>query len=353
MLKINRSTTPMNIQLFADLDDPELQAAIMQMFERADQQAPSQTAEQEAPIAPPDGAMLPSEQAAQEPTAQNVEPQQVTDQPQADPNGGQPAPAGPQQQELLGGKFKSVDDLLAAYQNIESFAGRKAQEAAQYKAMLEQIQNQQTMQQDPAPQAQMQPAQQTSSEGVSILEDDEALAEMLYSNPAKVIQLLREEARREAQTAVQPLIERDAQAQAEQAWRETVDAFAATHPDYQDWSESMSQFIMENPQLRNLPNVLEIAYNAVRGQAYVPPAPAPDPATYLQDQEFVKNHILTNPDIKNQIIQQYLTELANGGQPLSIGQVQAGGSILATPPKQPRTIEEAGEVLMGWLNKQR
>lgn len=326
MLLNKSSITPMNLQLFASgMEDEEFQNQLMQMFDGAEQQ---QT-EEPAPVETPNGATMPADPS--QPPMQ--EPQQPS---------GEPGTPGPQQ-ELIGGKFKSVDDLLNAYTNIESFATKKAQEAAQYKAMAEQIQNQQSQFQDPAP-------EQTSPEEVDPLEDEEALSELLYSDPVKVIKMIKESAIREAQSTVQPLLERDAQAQKQAEWQERVDGFAAEHPDLDRWSESMARIIMENPELRDHPKGLELAYHAAKGQHYAEP---PDPTIYLQDQDFVKNNIIGNEEIKNQIIQQYLTELQNGGQPLSIGQSQAGGSTPMTPPKRPASIEEAGEMALSWMNKQK
>lgn len=326
MLLNKSSITPMNLQLFASgMEDEEFQNQLMQMFDGAEQQ---QT-EEPAPVETPNGATMPADPS--QPPMQ--EPQQPS---------GEPGTPGPQQ-ELIGGKFKSVDDLLNAYTNIESFATKKAQEAAQYKAMAEQIQNQQSQFQDPAP-------EQTSPEEVDPLEDEEALSELLYSDPVKVIKMIKESAIREAQSTVQPLMEREAQAQKQAEWQERVDSFAAEHPDLDRWSESMARVIMENPELRDHPKGLELAYQAAKGQHYAEP---PDPTIYLQDQDFVKNNIIGNEEIKNQIIQQYLTELQNGGQPLSIGQSQAGGSTPMTPPKRPASIEEAGEMALSWMNKQK
>jgi hypothetical protein len=333
MLLNKSSITPMNLQLFASgMEDEEFQNRLMQMFDGAEQQ---QT-EEPTPVETPEGATMPAEQ----PPAQD--PVQGTDPTQELQPSGEPGTPGPQQ-ELIGGKFKSVDDLLNAYTNIESFATRKAQEAAQYKAMAEQIQNQQSQFQDPAP-------EQTSPEEVDPLEDEEALSELLYSDPVRVIKMIKESAIREAQSTVQPLLERDAQAQKQAEWQERVDGFAAEHPDLDRWSESMARIIMENPELRDHPKGLELAYHAAKGQHYAEP---PDPTIYLQDQDFVKNNIIGNEEIKNQIIQQYLTELQNGGQPLSIGQSQAGGSTPMTPPKRPASIEEAGEMALSWMNKQK
>lgn len=341
MLSIKRSITPMNLQLFASgMEDEEFQNQVMQMFDGAEQ---AEQPQQEEPVTveTPDGATMPAEQPMQAP-ADGTEPMQQ-DPMQEQQLGGEPGMPGPQE-ELIGGKFKSVDDLLAAYQSVESFAGKKAQEAAQYKAMAEQINNQQSQFQDPA-------QEQTSQEAeIDPLEDEEALSELLYSDPVKVIKMIRESAIKEAQSTVQPLMERDAQAQKQAEWQERVDGFASEHPDLDRWSESMSRVIMENPELRDHPKGLELAYQAAKGQNYAEP---PDPTTYLQDQDFVKNNIIGNEEIKNQIIQEYLTELQNGGQPLSIGQSQAGGSTPITPPKRPGSIEEAGEMALGWLNKQK
>lgn len=326
MLLNKSSITPMNLQLFASgMEDEEFQNRLMQMFDGAEQQ---QT-EEPAPVETPEGATMPADP--------SQPPMQEPEQPSGEP--GTPGP----QQELIGGKFKSVDDLLNAYTNIESFATRKAQEAAQYKAMAEQIQNQQSQFQDPAP-------EQTSPEEVDPLEDEEALSELLYSDPVRVIKMIKESAIREAKSTVQPLMEREAQAQKQAEWQERVDSFAAEHPDLDRWSESMARVIMENPELRDHPKGLELAYHAAKGQHYAEP---PDPTIYLQDQDFVKNNIIGNEEIKNQIIQQYLTELQNGGQPLSIGQSQAGGSTPMTPPKRPASIEEAGEMALSWMNKQK
>lgn len=326
MLLNKSSITPMNLQLFASgMEDEEFQNQLMQMFDGAEQQ---QT-EEPAPVETPNGATMPADP--------SQPPMQEPEQPSGEP--GTPGP----QQELIGGKFKSVDDLLNAYTNIESFATRKAQEAAQYKAMAEQIQNQQSQFQDPAP-------EQTSPEEVDPLEDEEALSELLYSDPVRVIKMIKESAIREAQSTVQPLLEREAQAQKQAEWQERVDSFAVDHPDLDRWSESMARIIMENPELRDHPKGLELAYHAAKGQHYAEP---PDPTIYLQDQDFVKNNIIGNEEIKNQIIQQYLTELQNGGQPLSIGQSQAGGSTPMTPPKRPASIEEAGEMALSWMNKQK
>lgn len=364
----------MNLQLFADgpasLDDPELQAQILGLFEspQAGAEPAAQQQQQPMPVSAPEGATAPAsvaDETAQHPSAQEPAPEESTQQ-SSTPADGQPVQTpGPDQQQLIGGKFKSVDDLLNAYQNIEAAFSRKAQEAAQFKAMAEQMQRQATMTPDPAPQAVQQQAQaaaqqavqQDNPDTVDLLNDSEALAEILFSDPAKAVQMLREQITAEVKSnlvapieqKINPIIQQSEEQARREAWLDKVQAFSSQHPDIDQFSQDMGRIIMQNPVLRDLPNGLEIAYNAAKGQQY---RPAQDPTSYLQDQEFVKNNILNNQQIRDQIIQQYLTELQQGGQPMSIGQASVSGSTPVGTPKRPTSLDEAGEMALSWFNKQ-
>jgi len=248
---------------------------------------------------------------------------------------------------MIGGQFKSVDDLLKSYKESQAMGTRKAQEAAQYKAMAEKLQLQATQNVDPA--------QQTSQTDevpgeVDPLTDSEALTELLYSDPAKVIQMILDRTKQQTDSSLAPINqERDEQAR-QNDWRGKVDAFQSAHPDTGDWSADMSQILMENPQLRDQENGLEIAYNAARGQKYSAPQEI-DPKSFLADQNFVKDNILNNEDINKQIIQQYLAKLQNGGTPMTIGQAPVGGSTTLMPPKRATTMEEAEEMAMSMFQK--
>ena len=335
----------MDLQLFAGLDDEAMQASLMNMFNAPGEADPNSATQSELPSAVevPEGAIAVKEGDQGTPP---VEGTQVPETPIASASE-QPV-NGSQAQGMIGGQFKSVDDLLKSYKESQAMGTRKAQEAAQYKAMAEKLQLQATQNVDPAPQ---QTSQTDEVPGeVDPLTDSEALTELLYSDPAKVIQMILDRTKQQTDSTLAPINqERDERARQDD-WRGRVDAFQSTHPDTEKWSTDMSQILKENPQLREQENGLEIAYNAARGQKYMPQQEI-DPKSFLTDQNFVKDNILNNEDINKQIIQQYLAKLQNGGAPMTIGQASVGGSTTLTPPKRATTMEEAEEMAMSMFQK--
>lgn len=334
----------MDLQLFAGLDDEAMQASLMDMFNAPGEADPNSATPSELPatVEVPEGAIAVKEGDQGTPP---IEGTQVPETPIA-PASEQPVD-GSQTQGMIGGQFKSVDDLLKSYKESQAMGTRKAQEAAQYKAIAEKLQLQATQSIDPAQQT----SQNTEApEEVDPLTDSEALTELLYSDPAKVIQMILDRTKQQTDSSLAPITqERDEQAR-QNDWRGRVDAFQSTHPDTEEWSTDMSQILKENPQLREQENGLEIAYNAARGQKYSAPQEI-DPKSFLADQSFVKDNILNNEDINKQIIQQYLAKLQNGGAPMTIGQAPVGGSTTLTPPKRATTMEEAEEMAMSMFQK--
>lgn len=114
-------------------------------------------------------------------------------------------------------------------------------------------------------------------------------------------------------------------------------------PDFDQWKGQMGQVLDANPHLADLarvPNGLEIAYSMAKGQNYQ------DPSTILQNQDFVKQNILGNQDIKNQIIQEYLQGLQQGSQAPTVINGQTNGSTPVVPEGKPQNMKEARAIAM-------
>lgn len=332
LTKINNHT--MDLQLFASagLEDPALQSKLMDMFNAPGAADPNTVSSELPPaVAAPEGA-----------TTINT-PEQP---PATPPVSEQPVPGPQLTQELIGGKFKSVDELLNAYTNSESMGTRKAQEAAEWKGMAEKLQNQTTQSLDPVQQI----SQPDQAQAVDPLTDNETLSELTYSDPVKAYQMMKAGILADIDAKFAPMMqERDDQAK-QAAWMAKVDDFNATHPDTNQWSEGMGQILMDNPQLRDQENGLENAYDIARGRQYKPPQEI-NPGQMLSDPAFIKDNILNNEDIKKQVIQKYLADLQNGGTPLTIGQSPMSGSTTLTPPKRPANLDEAAAMAMSLFNK--
>lgn len=65
------------------------------------------------------------------------------------------------------------------------------------------------------------------------------------------------------------------------------------------------------------------------------------PDEYVKDSEFLNNYIFSNQEIKDKIVKDYLSKIA---QTSPIKVENGGGSISLTPPKVPTTIKEAGRL---------
>lgn len=331
---------PMNLQLFADTQPSQadltaqamaiLQGGGNQPAEATPQQVQSQPTEgspQNNPQLQDNGGQVPGSQEGQTP---NQPP--VAEQP------GQQAPS--QQEQLILGKFKSPDEVVNAYASLEQFNTKTRQELAQERQEKEQLkaalqQMQQQSQQMVQPQAQ--------EPELTPEEANEQLMNKFYENPAQFFNEIKEQAKQELMQQIAPIQEQYQMQQEQARWNEAVNNFATSHQDFQQWQPAMQEVLANNPHIANLPNGLEVAYAMAKGQNYQ------DPNAILQDQNFVKQNILGNQDIKNQIIQEYLQSLNKGQQAPTVIGGQVGGAMPMTPDNKPQNMDEARNIALKML----
>jgi hypothetical protein len=124
-------------------------------------------------------------------------------------------------------------------------------------------------------------------------------------------------------------------------WNEATRDFVSEHADMSDFTEEMKQYIQER-DLGNSDNpkqVLSDAYMFARGMKYTPPQQV-DPKAFLQDQNFVNENILNNPEIVNMILQKQMQQINSQQVPVSIGG-QVSGQAAAMPQTKPSNMREA------------
>jgi len=66
------------------------------------------------------------------------------------------------------------------------------------------------------------------------------------------------------------------------------------------------------------------------------------PNQYIEDEEFVKQYIYNNQQIRDNIIREYLTDLTNTSPVKVVSNIS--GSIPISPPNVPATIQDAGKL---------
>lgn len=345
MKTFDNSKRGIDLQLFAELT-PEQEAELIKIFEGnpeggAEEEPGYVEPKEQPPVTPEEAAMDELQNKEGQPVAdQQAEGEQPPaeqppvegEQPTEQATEGQPEQQAPTDEKLLG-KFSSVDDLVNAYQNLESFNTQTRQELAQTKelanqlqGMIQQLQETRDANRDPS---------QAGPTPEELEAEKEEFLNAFYDNPKEAFRQVVSEMLDNEITPIKQKIEED---EKQREWFARVDDFANEHPDIDDWKEDMGRFLMEHQELRDNPNALDIAYNAVRGQKYK----EPNPQEYLQDDKFVEENILNNDDIKNKIIQQYLSDVQKGEKaPATISNQDAAGKVPVTPPKKPKDWDDA------------
>ncbi|MFL0197388.1 hypothetical protein ACJDU8_17735 [Clostridium sp. WILCCON 0269] len=336
MAKAQETKTPlvMNLQLFGNAEpqqgEPTQQQQTQQPIDPRAQalailaQSQSQNGDSSQGAAPLQGQ-------PPEGTSQGQQPNQAS-------AGEQPGQQAPNNADaLILGKFKSSEELANSYSNLERMNTQTRQELAQAQlaaqqaqAMVEQMKQQ--MQNIVTP-GQQQP--QLTQE-----QQTEQFMNKFYENPTGTIQELLKSI---VEPQIQPIQQQMQAQQQQQAWNQAVGDFAQKTPDFDQWKGQIGQVLDANPHLADLarvPNGLEIAYAMAKGQNYQ------DPSSILQNQEFVKQNILGNQDIRNQIIQEYLQGLQQGGQAPTVILGQANGSTPVVPEGKPKDMTEARAIAM-------
>jgi hypothetical protein len=251
----------------------------------------------------------------------------------------------PQQsgQDLILGKFKTVDDLANSYKNLEGFSTQTRQEVAQLKSLVDNYQNIIGMLQQQGQQPnQMQPEQ---AQVVEPQIDNEALLTQFYDDPAGTLSKMIEQKARELINPIQSKLQMDEE---QKVWNQRAVDFGKSHPDAGQYAEEMKQALIQFPDLQKSPSAFDIAYNYVKGQK----AASLDPANLAKDENFLNQYVLNNPDVKNRVLQTHMQSIQQNTPPPVLGN-QVGGQQLGMPEQRPTTLQESTNLLLKALGLRR
>lgn len=269
-----------------------------------------------------------------------------------DPNAGDPNKEGDGgTNQLILGKFKDTDSLATAYQNIQSHSSRVANQNAllikQVEELTAKLESNQQPQQKTTP-----PNNDDDSNKDDVSEDE---IDSFLNNPAEYKSKLKQEILGEIKSQLAPdlnLVQQIRTSHEETAeWErkaiEVAQAFdpetgEQLYPDFFDLKDEVDQAFKMFPQLIQSKD-FEGAIKAARliKQA-ANPTPAPKPEDLLNDESFVNEKILTNPQIKEKLLKSHMEEIRKGTPPPQING-NAGGSPPASPIEKPKSLKEAGQ----------
>lgn len=307
----------------------------------------------EAPLpdTPPSAATPPA--ATPAPIEGGPTPQQTTV-PPVQPPATDPAAQPVQPSEPILGKFKTQDDLARAYVELEKWNTQLAQrrglpEGMDNQTNLTQLYNQQQQELQQLRGMLAAAGQQSPATGAPTVENSmtpEEFQELLYNEPAKVMQMFGEQARNEAQRLLAEEKQRQEQARLEHEGN--VDFFynqvmtaRAAYPDFAGLEPQIQQFLDQNPNLGFSPNGIDIAYNAVKGKTYEPPKSHDE---MLKDDNF-RQKVVSNETIKQEVLKSHAEAIRNNAPPPVIG--NQPGLPPATPKDEIKSTRDATNAFMG------
>lgn len=118
-------------------------------------------------------------------------------------------------------------------------------------------------------------------------------------------------------------------------WRSKVAVFLTENDRAKGFSREISNEILKDPALKANPNMLDIAWARVLAKNYK------SPDQIVSDSSFMQDYVLSNDEIKKQIINSYISEVSNKQSPFVIGSGTKGGMSLLTKTRKPSTLNDA------------
>ena len=122
--------------------------------------------------------------------------------------------------------------------------------------------------------------------------------------------------------------------QDEFAWNNNVSEFLQSHKNAESLVEEITEEIMKNTDLKNSPDGLEKAYIKVIENKYTPHG------ELAKNQEFLEKYIYTNDEIKNKIINEYVSSLQAQRNPVNVNNSGYNGGVAVS--RNFGSLEEAG-----------
>lgn len=263
-------------------------------------------------------------------------------------------------------KFTDIDGFIKSYQGMEQLSGKHTAERTQFQTQLDNLTKQVTSLtsnpnpgqqpgQSPLPGQQQPPAQLSPDE---IAAKNQAFVEKFMEDPfAALNEVLADNQNKLLNEGpLAKLVESQQRAELQETYNSKAKDFALqtdesgqyvhkelTRPEVQN---AMAMAMDAMPALAESAAGFEIAYRFALGSLNAPaPAPAPiDPATLVNDDNFINTHVMGNEKVMNMVVQSYLQKVKDGQPPITINSA-AGGSPPAQPGESPKNTKDASNMI--------
>jgi hypothetical protein len=239
------------------------------------------------------------------------------------------------------------------YNNLNSTFTKTSQELAQARQMLQHyetlVQQQQQVQQvqQPAQPQFTEEDRRAFTEKYQELSYEDPIEAELFKLNSPVYQHFTKEAYANnfVKPHIEPIQQFTQEQQTEKQWSSAVQSVQSKYSDLEQYNEQIIQAYQENPRLT--PDDLENVYFQIKGRAQA----SFNPAQLVNDPNFVQQHILSNEQIRNQVLSQYAQNKQQNQPPVVMG-TNVGGQMQTLGEVKPKSIKEAGAMWQQWQSRQ-
>jgi|GEM_PF-4051479 len=262
----------------------------------------------------------------------------------------QPAEGTTPQEPLYANKFSDPRELEKAYITLEEKLGVQGQELGALRQQAQQLQQlPQIIEQrvQSAMEAQAQKLQQQPLTPEQKREINEELLDQFNEDPSGFLENWRKdiftEVQGELKKQYEPLEQKVQHYDQMARWNQQVQQVMAKYPDYAQMVPAMQQVIeMHGNSLINAPNGVEMAYLMAKGMN--------QPENLLQDQT-IRQQIMSNQEIRNEIIADYMKQVREGNAPPVVIGGQPAGASPTGAPTEIKTARDASKASLSIFQK--
>ena len=123
----------------------------------------------------------------------------------------------------------------------------------------------------------------------------------------------------------------------------SVDDFIKSTSDSEKYKDEITEILTKDNELNNLPNKYQVAYKFIKNtESKI--------AENLNRQEFLDKYIISNENIKSQIINNYLSTINNISPAPKVISGNSTNIHFSPNTSKPKTLKEAGEIFSKMLN---
>lgn len=230
------------------------------------------------------------------------------------------------------GKFKDTESLLNAYNNLQAEFTRKCQKLSELMKSSENLEDEN--------------ANLTITDNLSQKDKNETKEKLNENSKNEPLEnenihlnsnedvSNNDEIISENKEELKPIFEK-------QDWHDKVASFLIENSEAKEYSGEIANVIMNDKELQSSPYALEIAWARIMKKEYA------KPTSLAHDQNFIREKILTQDQVKMQVLQEYFKNIQNKKIPPVI---TSSGVVAGVTHKEPTNLTEAKQMVEKLFN---